>query len=580
MMRIIAVRWGQKMNEEQKKLLELVERAMKGEDNAFEELYKVKARSILLRSTQIMGNWHDGEELSQSVVIAMYRNIHRLRNPGLFNAWLASVISRQGNKMMRKRYKRKDEVNLEDYTESFEEKNREFLPLEYAENEEMKTIIAAVVDTLPDKRRHAIILYYYEEMSCAEVALAMGISEGTVKKTIFEGRKEIKKKLEKKLGEKIDTSYIVSAVPAVTIMKQVLDGLARRTIPQNKVDSFIAVCQDRLKSLPPMAIAAKSAVKPETAGSSGFDVKLAAAVIAATICITGGVLAAIHQNPEPETPPYTAPSSDPGDDMTDTPQLSDEAAAGEDLEINEPAGQSPGDEISENSGSGLAGDGTAADPVFRNEKAATSISGNLYLIDGEGRDLAGGKLLEGVAVQVFDYSNQLVAESVTDRYGTYYIRAELAGDAHYYVSIVIPKDSIITPARENPLGRHRLRLAAGDVRTDINFFLNSIEIPDGVIIFSGGDCECGHVNPKRITIYDLQGQNLEQDWMIARYSDGQVIYTGTGSIIEDPLKELYQQGADGGYIISYIRKNETGNSEEVKKFFWIDTGDIADNEYQ
>ena len=38
-----------------------------------------------------------------------------------------------------------------------------------------------ILDALPDDQRAAISLFYYEEMSVAEIAEAMGVSENTVR---------------------------------------------------------------------------------------------------------------------------------------------------------------------------------------------------------------------------------------------------------------------------------------------------------------------------------------------------------------------------------------------------------------
>lgn len=45
-----------------------------------------------------------------------------------------------------------------------------------------------LVDLLPERQRHVLVLYYYEERSVGEVALMLGCPEGTVKTCLFRAR--------------------------------------------------------------------------------------------------------------------------------------------------------------------------------------------------------------------------------------------------------------------------------------------------------------------------------------------------------------------------------------------------------
>lgn len=49
-----------------------------------------------------------------------------------------------------------------------------------------------LVMRLPDKLKSTIYLHYYEDMSAAEIAAALGISEATVYKRLERGRKKLK----------------------------------------------------------------------------------------------------------------------------------------------------------------------------------------------------------------------------------------------------------------------------------------------------------------------------------------------------------------------------------------------------
>ena len=49
--------------------------------------------------------------------------------------------------------------------------------------------------TLDEKRRTAVILYYYNELSVHEIAEATGVIEGTVKSRLFSARRHLRQAL-------------------------------------------------------------------------------------------------------------------------------------------------------------------------------------------------------------------------------------------------------------------------------------------------------------------------------------------------------------------------------------------------
>lgn len=61
--------------------------------------------------------------------------------------------------------------------------------------------LAAALAVLPRRQREVIILQYLEGLSEAEIAAAMGVSTGTVKKNGFRARESLRKKLGTDLSE-------------------------------------------------------------------------------------------------------------------------------------------------------------------------------------------------------------------------------------------------------------------------------------------------------------------------------------------------------------------------------------------
>ena len=53
----------------------------------------------------------------------------------------------------------------------------------------------AALDTLDEKRRVTVVLYYFDDRSVREIAQATGVTEGTVKSRLFSARRHLRQAL-------------------------------------------------------------------------------------------------------------------------------------------------------------------------------------------------------------------------------------------------------------------------------------------------------------------------------------------------------------------------------------------------
>lgn len=67
---------------------------------------------------------------------------------------------------------------------------------ENAEDSETAAAVTAAVRSLPEKYRPIVMMYYYEEMSCDEIAAALKLNGGTVRTRLKRAREKLKKELE------------------------------------------------------------------------------------------------------------------------------------------------------------------------------------------------------------------------------------------------------------------------------------------------------------------------------------------------------------------------------------------------
>ncbi|MFI6505053.1 SigE family RNA polymerase sigma factor [Nonomuraea typhae] len=155
-------------------------------EEEFREYVRSRGPALLRTAHQLTGHACDAEDLLQSALAKTYLAWDRIEDRGALDGYVRRAMVNINISQWRRR--RVEEYPSEELPEtsapSFEETFCELhLRLEDA------------LDRLPTRMREAIMLRYYEDMSEPEIALALGISVGTVKSTVSRGMAKLRLEL-------------------------------------------------------------------------------------------------------------------------------------------------------------------------------------------------------------------------------------------------------------------------------------------------------------------------------------------------------------------------------------------------
>ncbi len=154
----------------------LIRKAQKGDDQAFMELigmcrssmYKV-ARSFLRRN-------EDMEDAISQTVLDCYVKMDSLRKPEYFKTWLIRILINNCKDILKS-------GRRECLLEEFPEQEDTCMALENYEFEEL-------MNSLDEKYRVVLLLYYGEGFKIREIAQILEMDENTVKTRLSRGRKQ------------------------------------------------------------------------------------------------------------------------------------------------------------------------------------------------------------------------------------------------------------------------------------------------------------------------------------------------------------------------------------------------------
>lgn len=158
-----------------------VRRAMRGDAQAFEALVGAEGDDLRRLAVAIVLDHDVGQDVVQDSLVAAWKGLPRLRDPGLFRTWIRRiVINRSRNALRRPRTTSLvDAVMGTDPT---------------ARWDDVVAIEGAMRQLSPDLRACAA-LFYLQRSTVAEIAQILGWPEGTVKSRLHTARARLRESL-------------------------------------------------------------------------------------------------------------------------------------------------------------------------------------------------------------------------------------------------------------------------------------------------------------------------------------------------------------------------------------------------
>jgi RNA polymerase sigma-70 factor (ECF subfamily) len=164
----------------------------------FEEVldkYGQKLFNLMLRLT---GNYHWAQDLTQDVLLIAHREYHKFRGDSDVFTWIYRIAVNHYRRQARKMRVR-SWLGFEDV--SSEVLSTDITAADPAENSERTKVVAREVSALPEDFKETVVLHYFQDQSCEQIAKIMNCSEGTVKSRLWRGRKILAQKLKGYVSE-------------------------------------------------------------------------------------------------------------------------------------------------------------------------------------------------------------------------------------------------------------------------------------------------------------------------------------------------------------------------------------------
>ncbi len=182
----------------------LLERAIQGDVDSFEQLIKTYNRYVYNIAFRMMGNEEDAKDMSQEALIKAYKNIKRFKMESSFSTWLYRIVINTCKDELRRR--KETLVSLDETYENGDHLKHDISdetndPIIIYEKLELKSSIEDALNKLSEDNKSVVVLKDIMGYTYDEIGEILQIPIGTVRSRLSRSRSALKEILQVQLAE-------------------------------------------------------------------------------------------------------------------------------------------------------------------------------------------------------------------------------------------------------------------------------------------------------------------------------------------------------------------------------------------
>ena len=182
---------------------EVVKRILQGETALYEILIHRYNQRLYRICRAILRNNSEARDVVQHTYALAYEHLNQFAGRAKFSTWLTTIAINEAS-LRRRRANRLDSLEEES---TMERSEASFSPEEQFSLSETRQILESMIDALPEKYRLVQVMRDVEEMSVAETAECLEISQENVKVRLHRARNLLRKRLYGLFGSKVSDMF-------------------------------------------------------------------------------------------------------------------------------------------------------------------------------------------------------------------------------------------------------------------------------------------------------------------------------------------------------------------------------------
>jgi RNA polymerase sigma-70 factor (ECF subfamily) len=173
----------------------LIERCLQGDQSAWEAVVSQYWRRVFNVAYKFVGRHDEAEDLTQDVFLKVFRSLATFDRRANFQTWLISVSRNLCIDHYRSVRKERETIDRDVRSDDLASASPDVSPLVALERRDLAEQLREALRHLPETLRAAVVMRDMQELSYQEIALRLGLPEGTVKSRINRGRHELARQI-------------------------------------------------------------------------------------------------------------------------------------------------------------------------------------------------------------------------------------------------------------------------------------------------------------------------------------------------------------------------------------------------
>jgi len=212
--------------------IDIARRIAAGDQDELQRLMRVNNQRLYRTARSILRDDAEAEDAVQESYLLAYKAMAQFRGDASLSTWLVRIVANEALGRLRKRSRSADLIQLsgavfpmgDDAEPNMADISAE-QPEQAAVRAQMRRLLEAKIDQLPDAFRTVFVLRAVEEMSVEEAGVCLGIPAATVRTRYFRAKGLLRESLAREMDFSMQGAFKFDGERCDRIVRSVLERL-------------------------------------------------------------------------------------------------------------------------------------------------------------------------------------------------------------------------------------------------------------------------------------------------------------------------------------------------------------------